>query len=450
MRKASGLPSDGTAGTVPPGVAAGAQNPPLTDDVEAQTDAFTRGRRQVLRVIITFFLVAPFFSKPRPTLEQIAFLAPATAALILLVCIYIVGNARPMRGYRALVLTVVIMVLAIAILAVGGLNWIGAIFIGGAGAGRLARSGRRAAVAAIAGAAAAIGVGLANGVNYGAALELTLGPVLAAFFAYTASRRIELVENLRETRAELARMAVADERLRIARDLHDLLGHSLSLITIKAELAGRVIGTDPDRAAREIADLETVARRSLGEVRAAVTSYRQPSLAGELAAARQMLAAAGMDCQVHAPASVDLAPEAEGLLAWTVREGVTNVVRHSGARTVTITVTVTDSAVTAEVTDDGVGPGLEASHGASSHGASSHGAADHEAADHGAAGHEAAGHEAAGHGRGEPGAGPPGAGLAGLAERARRAGAEISAGEGPGGKGFRLSVRVPADRASVA
>ena len=120
MRKASGLPPDGTAGTVPPGVTAGAQNPPLTDDVEAQTDAFSRGRRQVLRVIITFFLVAPFFSKPRPTLEQVAFLAPATAALILLVCIYIVGNARPMRGYRALVLTVVIMVLAIAILAVGG------------------------------------------------------------------------------------------------------------------------------------------------------------------------------------------------------------------------------------------------------------------------------------------------------------------------------------------
>jgi signal transduction histidine kinase len=107
---------------------------------------------------------------------------------------------------------------------------------------------------------------------------------------------------------------------------------------------------------------------------------------------------------------------------------------------VTITVSVTDSAVTAEVTDDGVGPGLEASHGASNHGASSHGASRHGAADH----------EAAGHGRGEPGSGRPGAGLAGLAERARRAGAEISAGEGPGGKGFRLSVRVPADRASVA
>jgi two-component system, NarL family, sensor histidine kinase DesK len=417
MRNASGRPPGGTADAVPPGVTAGAQKAPLADDVDAQTDAFTRGRGVVMRVIITFFLVAPFFSNPPPSPAQIAFLAPATAALILLVCIFIVGRARRMRGYRALVFTVVIVALAISILAVGGLNWIGAIFIGGAAAGRLSGSGRWAAVAAITCAAAAIGVGLANGVNYGSALELTIGPVLAAFFAYSAWRRIELVEKLRETRAELARMAVADERLRIARDLHDLLGHSLSLITIKAELAGRVIGTDPDRAAREIADLEAVARRSLGEVRAAVTSYRQPSLAGELAAARQMLAAAGMDCQVQAPASIDLAQEAEGLLAWTVREGATNVVRHSGARTVTITVTVADDAVTAEVADDGVGPGLEASPSDDP---------------------------------GRSGSVTPGSGLAGLAERARGAGAEISTGEGPGGKGFRLLVRVPAGRASVA
>ena len=134
--------------------------------------------------------------------------------------------------------------------------------------------------------------------------------MLAAFFAYSAARRVELVGKLRETRAELARMAVADERLRIARDLHDLLGHSLSLITLKAELAGRLIGADPDRAAREVTDMEAVARRSLGEVRAAVTSYRQPTLAAELAEARQMLAAAGMDAEVRAPASIELAPEA--------------------------------------------------------------------------------------------------------------------------------------------
>ncbi len=96
-------------------------------------------------------------------------------------------------------------------------------------------------------------------------------------------------------------MAVAEERLRIARDLHDLLGHSLSLIALKAELAGRVIGADPSRAAKEIAELEKVARQSLTEVRQAVTSYRQPGLAAVLAAARRMLSSAGIDCRVQAP-----------------------------------------------------------------------------------------------------------------------------------------------------
>jgi two-component system, NarL family, sensor histidine kinase DesK len=238
-----------------------------------------------------------------------------------------------------------------------------------------------------------------------------VAPLLAACFAYSAARRVELVGKLRETRAELARMAVADERLRIARDLHDLLGHSLSLITLKAELAGRLLDADPERAAREIADLESVARGSLSEVRAAVTSYRQPTLAAELAAARHMLAAAGMDCQVHAPAPIALPPAVDALLAWTVREGVTNVVRHSGARNVTITVSVTADEVSAEIADDGVGPPWEAVAHSGEH---------------------------------------QGSGLSGLTERARAAGAEISSGEGPNGKGFRLLVRIPADRFSSA
>ena len=92
---------------------------------------------------------------------------------------------------------------------------------------------------------------------------LPLVVALGNLLAHSAERRNFLMYRLKETRAELARAAVADERLRISRDLHDLLGHSLSLITLKAELAGRVIRTDPERAAREIAELETVARRSL-------------------------------------------------------------------------------------------------------------------------------------------------------------------------------------------
>ena len=155
---------------------------------------------------------------------------------------------------------------------------------------------------------------------------------LGNLLAHSAERRNVLMYRLKETRAELARAAVAEERLRISRDLHDLLGHSLSLITLKAELAGRVIGTDPERAAREIAELETVARRSLTEVRQAVTSYRQPSLAAELVSSRRMLASAGIDCQLRAPGAYSLPPAVDALLAWTVREGATNIVRHSAAR----------------------------------------------------------------------------------------------------------------------
>jgi two-component system, NarL family, sensor histidine kinase DesK len=143
-----------------------------------------------------------------------------------------------------------------------------------------------------------------------------------------------------------------------------------------------------------------------------VTSYRQPRLAAELAAARHILAAAGMDCQVHAPASIELPPAADALLAWTVREGATNVVRHSGARTVTITVTVTADGACAEIADDGVGPAWDTDP--------------------------------------RPGEHHGGSGLNGLTERAREAGAEISTGEGPGGKGFRLQVRVPASRFSMS
>jgi two-component system, NarL family, sensor histidine kinase DesK len=415
MRSADDSSPDGTARrVVSPGAPTRPEEAAFADHVAADltSSRSTRTRIVLIRLIITFFLVAPFFTKPRPSTAQIAFLAPATLILIVLVNRYVVGFARPLRGLtRATTAWLVAIVgLGISILAVGGLNWVSAIFVAGAAAGRLTWSARDATAAAVCCAAGALGVGVAHGVGFGGgSVELVLGPLLATFFAYTAARRSELVDKLRETRAELARMAVADERLRIARDLHDLLGHSLSLITLKAELAGRVIDADPERAAREIADLEAVARRSLGEVRAAVTSYRQPSLAGELAAARQMLSAAGMECRVEAPASVDLPPDTDALLAWTVREGATNVVRHSGARTVTITVTVAAGEAIAEIADDGVGPDWA------------------------------------------PGAGPgeQGSGLTGLTERARSAGAEIIAGEGRGGKGFRLQVRVPLPRFSV-
>ena len=148
-------------------------------------------------------------------------------------------------------------------------------------------------------------------------------------------------------------MAVAQERERFARDLHDLLGHSLSVITLKAELAGRMLTDRPRDAAREVAELEQVARTALGEVREAVSGYRQPTLDGELAGARMALSAAGIEADVE-QARVPLDPAVEAVLAWAVREGATNVIRHSGAQhcTLRITASLTDAGV--EVIDDGV------------------------------------------------------------------------------------------------
>ena len=161
-------------------------------------------------------------------------------------------------------------------------------------------------------------------------------------------------DELSRARAELARMAVAEERERFARDLHDLLGHSLSVIALKAELAGRLL---PDRAAEavaEIAELEQVARGALSEVRDAVSGYRQPTLDRELAGARMALSAAGIEAEVvRDPASLD--PAIEGMLAWAVREGATNVIRHSGARHCRLTIGSSLADAVVEVVDDGVG-----------------------------------------------------------------------------------------------
>lgn len=162
---------------------------------------------------------------------------------------------------------------------------------------------------------------------------------------------------LHAARKEVARLAVETERLRIARDLHDLLGHSLSLIALKSELAGRLVKVAPEQALIEIGDVENVARTTLQEVREAVSSYRQPTFTSELYAAQEILTAAGVayhyEDDENAPGVLPSAIEA--VLAWGVREGVTNVIRHSRARTCTIRVTRNKDTAGIEVADDGVG-----------------------------------------------------------------------------------------------
>ena len=164
-------------------------------------------------------------------------------------------------------------------------------------------------------------------------------------------RLSDALRELQRAREELARQAVTEERLRMARDLHDLLGHTLSLITLKSELAGRLLAKEPQAATREVHEVERVARRALREVREAVTGYRRRTLIGELDGARQILEAAEIVSTIeYAPQS--LSPDIEAVLAWVVREGVTNVIRHSHTEHCLIRITSTDEYVHAEVTND--------------------------------------------------------------------------------------------------
>jgi two-component system sensor histidine kinase DesK len=135
---------------------------------------------------------------------------------------------------------------------------------------------------------------------------------------------------LAAAREEITRLAVADERNRFSRDLHDILGHSLTVVAVKAELAGRLVRADPARAEAEISDVEQLSRQALAEVRTAVAGYRDVTLASELVNARSALSAAGIDADL--PTAIDDVPPAHReLFGWVVREGVTNVVRHSRA-----------------------------------------------------------------------------------------------------------------------
>ncbi|MCX4764778.1 histidine kinase [Streptomyces sp. NBC_01275] len=233
------------------------------------------------------------------------------------------------------------------------------------------------------------------------ALNLLLLVLLIGFAMTGVSQLVRTTVELRKARATVAQLAANEERLRLARDLHDLLGHSLSLITLKSELAGRMLPDHPDKAAQQVADIEQVSRQALVDVREAVTGYRRPRLAAELAGAQVALTAAGITSQIPVEPDLDGVPEdSESALAWALREAITNVVRHSGAARCTVDVvrrqTLDGPVLELSVEDDGSG----------------------------------------GSGKG------PGNGLTGLTERLEKTGGTLDAGRVK--HGFRLAARVPA------
>jgi two-component system sensor histidine kinase DesK len=230
----------------------------------------------------------------------------------------------------------------------------------------------------------------------------TFGVFVAALAAWGVAQLIQRNTQLDAARQEIVRLVRAEERSRFGRDLHDILGHSLTVVAIKAELAGRLVGTSPERAEAEIADVERIAREALADVRTAAAGYREVTLAGELASARTALTAAGI--QPDLPARLtQIPPRQQEIFGWAIREGVTNVVRHSGATYCSVRI----AGAEIEITDDGRGGGT-------------------------CAGLETGGTDELDGGHG----------LAGLRERAAAVGGSVSVGRSAAG-GFALRVRVP-------
>lgn len=229
-----------------------------------------------------------------------------------------------------------------------------------------------------------------------------ISTMLLGLIVYGLTRLAELVIELAAMRGELASMAVTQERLRFARDLHDLLGYSISSITLKAELAYRLVQCQPIRAKEELTEILGISRQALADVREVASSYRDMCLRAEAAAAQRMLETAEIEADIHMLISDKLPADLDTALATTLREGVTNVLRHSKAQHCTITATESDDYIRLELANDGVvDETAENGEGAAS-----------------------------------------GSGLSNLRSRLANLGGTLDAGIGPGGR-FRLIAEVP-------
>jgi two-component system sensor histidine kinase DesK len=329
-----------------------------------------------------------------PTLK--AAIMVAAGLFVGLYSIYWLSVARVGEPRAPLPILLGLCALAAGISIVSFQNWSG-LFIYCAIAAGFGFAWRRAIVGVVAVTALAAAVGAITGADpiwFAIVLPVTF---LTGLGMISINQMVNSYREVRMAREETARLAVTEERLRFARDLHDLLGHSLSVIVLKSELAGRLMEASPERAAAELRDIERVAREALREVREAVGGYRKPGLGQEVDGAREALAAAGIEVTLDRRAPT-LPPPVEGVLAWAVREGCTNVLRHSHARRVRVSLETQDGAALLEMVDDGGGS------------------------------------------LGESG----GSGLRGLRERVEARGGRVDFGTRAGG-GFRLAVRVPLD-----
>jgi signal transduction histidine kinase len=184
---------------------------------------------------------------------------------------------------------------------------------------------------------------------------LTLSTVLTGLVVYGISSLSSLVREVDRARTELARGAVTRERLRVARELRGRIGELLTAITVRGESVVRLLPGSPEPARAEVAEMLDLARSAVSHIRVVATGYRHMSFTAELDLAASALAAAGVQVDLRVPAD-GVPPQVDPLLALVLREAVTAVIRHSGARTCTVTVTIGDGAVRLRLTNDGANP----------------------------------------------------------------------------------------------
>lgn len=214
---------------------------------------------------------------------------------------------------------------------------------------------RRAVWALVALVILQVGLGLLRLTPPGVLVNLLINSVLVGVLGIGARIFWQSYTQLVAAREQLAQLAVTEERLRFARDLHDLLGQSLSVLVLKSELVSKQLPPDTDEATRhEVRDIAQVARKSLNDVRDAVAGYRLPTLQAEISSARTALRAAGIGMLVQDDLGA-VPPEQDGVLAWCLREAVTNVVKHSGAKKCEVHLSTENGSAHLEVVDDGRG-----------------------------------------------------------------------------------------------
>ncbi len=319
---------------------------------------------------------------------------------------------------RGRVMLGVLAGLAVAISLIYGAEWTSIFIYVSAAAGFIIWDRRRAMLAV---GACTVGYVVLSEIVHTTSADLwaELLPVALIGFAMIGFKmQIVLNQQLRQARGAVAKLAANEERLRLARDMHDLTGQSLSLITLKSELAIKRLARLPaspevDAVAAELGDIGRVSRQTLQDIREAVSGYRRPTLAVEIITARTSLEAAGIqldDDPALMTRSGTIDPDAEAALAWCLREAVTNVIRHSGAQNCRIRLTERRERrgeLALEITDDG----------------------------HGLPGSGPAGGAGVTEGSGS--------GLHNMSERLSAVGGRFSAGPGRDGHGFRLVATVP-------